>query len=40
MSIGEIEWYGIDLLYLAQVKDKWWACTNTVMNLWWMPLAS
>jgi len=33
MNIEEIEWCGIDLLYLAQVKDKLWACTNTVTNV-------
>jgi len=33
MNIEGIEWYGIDLLYLAQVKEKWWAFTNMVMYL-------
>jgi hypothetical protein len=29
----EIEWGGMDWIYLAQDKDQWRALVNTVMNL-------
>jgi len=34
MDIREIEWTGVDWLLLAQVRDKWRAVVNTVMNIW------
>jgi hypothetical protein len=32
-DLGEIGWGGLDWIYLAQVRDKWRALVNTVMNL-------
>jgi hypothetical protein len=29
----EIGWGGIDWVYLALVKDQWWALVNTAMSL-------
>jgi hypothetical protein len=31
--IFEVGWGGIDWIDLAQDRDRWWALTNTVMNL-------
>jgi hypothetical protein len=33
MDIREIEWGGMDWIYLAQDRDQWRALVNTVMNL-------
>jgi hypothetical protein len=33
MDLGEIGWKGMDLIDLAQDRDKWRAFVNTVMNL-------
>jgi hypothetical protein len=33
MVLREIGWDGIDLIDLAQDRDKWRALVNTVMNL-------
>jgi hypothetical protein len=29
----EICWVGVDWMDLAQVRDKWWAVVNTVMDI-------
>jgi hypothetical protein len=34
MDVKEIGGEGMDLIYLAQDRDKWWAVVNMVMNLW------
>jgi hypothetical protein len=31
--LREIEWDGMDWIYLAQDRDQWRALVNTVMNL-------
>jgi hypothetical protein len=33
VNLGEIEWDGMDWIYLAQDGDQWRALVNTVMNL-------
>jgi hypothetical protein len=33
MDLKSIEWEGVDWLYMAQDRDRWWAFVNTVMNL-------
>jgi hypothetical protein len=33
MDLREIGWDGVDLVDLAQDRDKWRALVNTVMNL-------
>jgi hypothetical protein len=33
MDLREIEWDGIDWIYLAQNRDQWRALVNAVMNL-------
>jgi hypothetical protein len=33
MDLREIEWDGIDWIYLVQNRDQWRALVNTVMNL-------
>jgi hypothetical protein len=33
MDLREIEWDGMDLIDLAQDRDRWRALVNTVMNL-------
>jgi hypothetical protein len=33
MDIGESGWGGVDWIGLAQVRDKWRALVNAVMNL-------
>jgi hypothetical protein len=33
MDLGEIGWYGMDWIELAQDRDQWRALVNTVMNL-------
>jgi hypothetical protein len=33
MDLQEMGWGGIDWIYLAQGRDRWWAVVNAVMNL-------
>jgi hypothetical protein len=33
MDLRDIGWDGMDLIYLAQVRDQWRAVVKTVMNL-------
>jgi hypothetical protein len=33
LSLIEIGWEGVEWIYLAQDRDKWWAVLNAVMNL-------
>jgi hypothetical protein len=33
MDLREIEWDGVDWIYLAQDRDQWRAVVNMVMNL-------
>jgi hypothetical protein len=33
MDLREIGWGSVEWLHLAQVRDRWWALVNTVMNL-------
>jgi hypothetical protein len=33
MDLREIEWSGMDWLYLAQDRGQWWALVNKVMKL-------
>jgi hypothetical protein len=33
MDLREIGLEGVDLINLAQDRDRWWALVNTVMNL-------
>jgi hypothetical protein len=32
MDLRKTGWEGVDWLYLAQDRDKWWALVNTVLN--------
>ena len=34
MDPQEVECGDMDCINLAQVRDRWWALVNTVMNLW------
>jgi hypothetical protein len=34
MDLRELEWEGVDWMYLAEDGDQWWAIMNMVMNLW------
>jgi hypothetical protein len=34
MDLRDIEWEGVDWIYLAQDRDQWRALANTVMILW------
>jgi hypothetical protein len=34
IDLREIEWDGMDWIYLAQDRDQWRASLKTVMNLW------
>jgi hypothetical protein len=31
--LGEIDWEGVEWIHLAQVRDRWRAVVNAVMNL-------
>jgi hypothetical protein len=33
MDLREIGWGSVEWIQLAQNRDRWWALTNTVMNL-------
>jgi hypothetical protein len=33
IDLGEIGWYGVDLIDVAQDRDQWRAFMNTVLNL-------
>jgi hypothetical protein len=33
MDLGEVGWYDMDCIYLAQGRDQWKALVNMVMNL-------
>jgi hypothetical protein len=33
IDLREIEWEGVDWIHLVQVRDRWRAYVNTVMNL-------
>jgi hypothetical protein len=33
IDLREIEWDGMDWIYMAQDRDQWRALVNTVMNL-------
>jgi hypothetical protein len=33
MHLREIEWDGVDWIYMAQDRDQWRALVNTVLNL-------
>jgi hypothetical protein len=33
MDLREIEWCGMDWIYLAQGRDQWRTLVNTMMNL-------
>jgi hypothetical protein len=33
MDLGEIGWEGVEWIHLAEDRDFWPACVNTVMNL-------
>jgi hypothetical protein len=32
MNLSEISWEGVECIHLAQVRDRWRAVVNTVMN--------
>jgi hypothetical protein len=33
MDLSEIEWDGVDWIYMAQDRNQWRAIVNTVLNL-------
>jgi hypothetical protein len=33
MDLGEIGFWDVDWIHLAQDRGRWWALVNTVMNL-------
>jgi hypothetical protein len=33
IDLREIEWYGVDWIYMAEDRDQWRAIVNTVLNL-------
>jgi len=32
LDLQEIDWGGLDWIYLAQDRDRWWALVTAVMN--------
>jgi hypothetical protein len=34
MDFRDIGWDGLDWIYVAWDRDKWWTFVNMVMNLW------
>jgi hypothetical protein len=34
MGLQEVGYGGIDWIELAQVRNRWWALVNAVMNIW------
>jgi len=34
MDLQEVGWGGMDLIHLAQDRDRWQALVNTIMILW------
>jgi len=34
MDLQEVGWGSMDWIDMDQVKDRWWALVNAVMNLW------
>jgi len=34
MDLREIEWEGVDWMYMTQNMNQWWALVNEIMNLW------
>jgi hypothetical protein len=34
INLREMEWSGVDWIYLTQDRDQWRDLVNTVMNLW------
>jgi hypothetical protein len=33
MDLREVGWVGMDWIYMAQDRDRWWALVSAVMNL-------
>jgi hypothetical protein len=33
MDLQEVGWGGMDWIYMAQDRDRWWALVNAEMNL-------
>ena len=33
VNLQKVEWGGTDWIVVAEDRDKWWACMNTVMDL-------
>jgi len=33
MDLQEVGWRGLDWIYLAQDRDRWWALLNAAINL-------
>jgi len=34
MDLQGMGYGGVDLIDLAQDRDRWWECVNVVINLW------
>jgi len=34
VDLREIEWEGVDWMYMTQNMNQWWALVNEIMNLW------
>jgi len=34
IDLQEVRWRGMNWIYLAHDRDRWWALVNTVMKLW------